>query len=252
MAPEPAMAISLLGAMAIAAVAPLMPSAPVGVLVEDLQRLRVTHVLVDEQPPAAVMDGADRLGLPVLHLNPFQLPDAGSVHGEPPLASHLALLLQTSGTTSRPKVVPLSHANLLASARSVAEVLALGPGDRSLAAMPLFHIHGIVASLLAPLLAGGSVICCRSNAPHALLAAMETLKPTWLSAVPTLLQGLLAELDRTHQPPPAHELRFLRSSSSPLPPPVLERLEAVFRVPVIEAYGMTEAAHQICSNRLPG
>jgi oxalate---CoA ligase len=169
-----------------------------------------------------------------------------------PAATDLALLLQTSGTTSRPKVVPLSHANLLASARSVAEVLALGPGDRSLAAMPLFHIHGIVASLLAPLVAGGSVICCRSNAPHALLAAMESLEPSWLSAVPTLLQGLLAELDRTNQSTPAHRLRFLRSSSSPLPPPVLERLEAVFGIPVIEAYGMTEAAHQICSNRLPG
>ena len=252
MTPGPAMATSLLGAMAVAAVAPLVPSSPVGVLIENLQRLRVTHVLVDEQPPEAVIDGADRLGLPVLQLNPFQLPDAGSDCGEPPLASQLALLLQTSGTTSRPKVVPLSHANLLASARSVAEVLALGPADRSLAAMPLFHIHGIVASLLAPLLAGGSVICCRSNDPHALLAAMETLKPTWLSAVPTLLQGLLAELDRTLQSPPAHELRFLRSSSSPLPPPVLKRLEAVFGVPVIEAYGMTEAAHQICSNRLPG
>jgi amino acid adenylation domain-containing protein len=169
-----------------------------------------------------------------------------------PAATDLALLLQTSGTTSRPKVVPLSHANLLASARSVAEVLALGPRDRSLAAMPLFHIHGIVASLLAPLVAGGSVICCRSNAPQALLAALESLKPTWLSAVPTLLQGLLAELDRTQHPLPPHQLRFLRSSSSPLPPPVLERLEVVFRVPVIEAYGMTEAAHQICSNRLPG
>lgn len=81
---------------------------------------------------------------------------------------------------------------------------------------------------------------------------MEALQPTWLSAVPTLLQGLLAELDRTLQPPPPHHLRFLRSSSSPLPPPVLERLEAVFGAPVIEAYGMTEAAHQSCSNQLPG
>jgi oxalate---CoA ligase len=252
MSPGPEMATSLLGAMAVAAVAPLVPSSPVGVLVEDLQRLRVTHVLVDEQPPEAVMDAAGRLSLPVLHLNPFQLPDAGSVHREPLVDSRLALLLQTSGTTSRPKVVPLSHANLMASARSVAEALALEPHDRSLAAMPLFHIHGIVASLLAPLVSGGSVICCRSNAPHALLAAMGSLKPTWLSAVPTLLQGLLAELDRTNHPTPAHELRFLRSSSSPLPPPVQERLEAVFGVPVIEAYGMTEAAHQICSNRLPG
>ena len=252
MAPGPAMAASLLGAMGVAAVAPLVPTSPVRRLLEDLKRLRVTHVLVDEQPPAELLEVAAQMGLPVIPLHPFELPECGPDPGDPPLASDLALLLQTSGTTSRPKVVPLNHANLLASAHSVAEVLALGPGDRSLAAMPLFHIHGIVASLLAPLLAGGSVICCRSNAPAALLAAMKTLQPTWLSAVPTLLQGLLAELDRTHQTPPAHHLRLLRSSSSPLPPPVLERLEAMFRVPVIEAYGMTEAAHQICSNRLPG
>lgn len=249
MAQGPAMATSLLGAMAVAAVAPLVPTSPAGGLVEDLQRLRVTHVLVDGQPPAAVLAAAAQMGLPVIPLHPFDLTDSVSDPADPPLASQLALLLQTSGTTSRPKVVPLSHANLLASARSVAEVLALGPGDCSLAAMPLFHIHGIVASLLAPLLAGGSVICCHSNAPDALLAAIKTLHPTWLSAVPTLLQGLLAELDRMHQPSPPHSLRFLRSSSSPLPPPVLERLEAMFGVPVIEAYGMTEAAHQICSNR---
>ena len=253
MAPGPTMATSLLGAMAAAAVAPLVPSSPVGVLVDDLQRLRITQVLVDAEPPAAILEAAAQLKLPVLPFDPFALPDPGGSPGPPPQPSDLALLLQTSGTTSRPKVVPLSHANLLASAHAVAEVLALGPADRSLAAMPLFHIHGIVASLLAPLLAGGSVICCSSNAPVTLLHLLGSLhQPTWLSAVPTLLQGLLAELDRSGAPPPAHRLRLLRSSSSPLPPAVLERLEVVFQVPVLEAYGMTEAAHQICSNRLPG
>jgi acyl-CoA synthetase (AMP-forming)/AMP-acid ligase II/acyl carrier protein len=252
MAPGVDLATCLLAGMAVAALAPLVPSSPLGIVLDDLRRLRVTHVLVDGDPPAAVVEAAQELGLPLLHLDPLARSAEPAARLTVPAAADLALLLQTSGTTSRPKVVPLSHANLLASARSVAEVLALGPGDRSLAAMPLFHIHGIVASLLAPLVSGGSVICCGSNAPHALLAAMENLEPSWLSAVPTLLQGLLAELERTHQPPPAHQLRFLRSSSSPLPPPVLERLEAVFGVPVLEAYGMTEAAHQICSNRLPG
>jgi acyl-CoA synthetase (AMP-forming)/AMP-acid ligase II/acyl carrier protein len=238
--------------MAVAAVAPLSPTAPYDTLLSDLQRLKITRLLVDGYPPLALLDAASELGLPVLPLNPLGMASAA---GEPfplPAATDLALLLQTSGTTSQPKVVPLSHANLLASARSVADVLALGPDDRSLAAMPLFHIHGIVASLLAPLLAGGSVICCRSNAPDALLHLLASLQPTWLSAVPTLLQGLLAELDRNGAAPPPHQLRLLRSSSSPLPPAVLERLEAVFQVPVLEAYGMTEAAHQICSNRLPG
>lgn len=252
MAQGPVLAASLLAGMAVTAVAPLVPSSPVDIVLEDLQRLRVTRVLVDDRPPPAVLEAAAQLGLPVLALNPFQLPPADGPAMPGAAAEDLALLLQTSGTTSRPKVVPLSHANLLSSARSVAEVLALVPLDRSLAAMPLFHIHGIVASLLAPLQAGGSVICCCSNAPGELLQMMASLNPTWLSAVPTLLQGLLAELDRSGSAPPIHTLRLMRSSSSPLPPAVLERLEAVFQVPVLEAYGMTEAAHQICSNRPPG
>lgn len=150
MAPGPAMAGSLLAAMAFAAVAPLVPTSPVGALVEDLLRLRITHVLVDGQPPTALLSAAAQLALPVIPLNPFQLPEPGVDPVDPPTASSLALLLQTSGTTSRPKVVPLSHANFLASARAVADGLALGSGDRSLAAMPLFHRHGIVASLVAP------------------------------------------------------------------------------------------------------
>lgn len=252
MAPGPAMAASLLGGMAVAAVAPLVPSTPQGLVLEDLQRLRVTRVLVDDHPPQAVLQAAAQLALQVLPLNPFQQPVPDGEAWPMPAAADLALLLQTSGTTSRPKVVPLSHANLLASARQVAAVLALGSGDRSLAVMPLFHIHGIVAALLAPLLAGGSVICCSGNDPAELLRLLSSLNPTGLSAVPTLLQALLAELDRPGAPPPVHQLRFLRSSSSPLPPVVLDRLEAVFGVPVLEAYGMTEAAHQICSNHLPG
>lgn len=261
MAPGPAMACSLLAVMAVAAVAPLQPSSPRSVLVEDLQRLGVSWVLVDDAPPDALLAAAAQLGLPLLTLRPLEPPQPDPADVVPrsdiqaslqPQPADLALLLQTSGTTSRPKVVPLSHANLLASARSVAAVLELGDADRSLAVMPLFHIHGIVASLLAPLLAGGSVVCCRSHAPATLLHLLSSLQPTWLSAVPTLLQGLLAELDRSGAPPPAHRLRLLRSSSSPLPPAVLTHLETVFQVPVLEAYGMTEAAHQICSNRLPG
>ena len=238
--------------MAVAAVAPLSPTVAYDTLLSDLQRLKITRLLVDGYPPLAMLDAASELGLPVLPLNSQRMASAAGESFPLPATTDLALLLQTSGTTSQPKVVPLSHANLLASARSVAEVLELGPDDRSLAAMPLFHIHGIVATLLAPLVASGSVVCCRSNAPHALLAALESLKPTWFSAVPTLLQGLLAELDRNGAAPPPHQLRLLRSSSSPLPPAVLEKLETVFQVPVLEAYGMTEAAHQICSNRLPG
>jgi acyl-CoA synthetase (AMP-forming)/AMP-acid ligase II/acyl carrier protein len=263
MAPGPPLAIGLLGAMGVASVAPLVPGNPLEVMLADLQRLRVTRVLVDQAPPPALVEAARQLGLPLIALDPLSdhdhdpEPDSDPGSGAaavavPPVASQdLALLLQTSGTTSRPKVVPLSHGNLRASARAVAAVLALGPDDRSLAAMPLFHIHGIVASLLAPLLAGGSVICCRSSDPSALLALLASHQPTWLSAVPTLLQALLSASERQQPAGAAHRLRLLRSSSSPLAPALQQRLQAHFGVPVLEAYGMTEAAHQICSNRLP-
>jgi acyl-CoA synthetase (AMP-forming)/AMP-acid ligase II len=252
MAPGSAMATALIAAMGTAGVAPLVPTHPLATLLADLRRLGATHVLVDEQPPAAILEAADQLGLPVIKLVPGNKSGAITRTTLPPQPEDIALLLQTSGTTSQPKVVPLSHGNILFSARAITNALDLRASDRSLAAMPLFHIHGIVASLLAPLLAGGSVICCESNTPTTLLNLLSTLKPTWLSAVPTLLQGLLTELDRRGASPPAHQLRLLRSSSSPLPPAVLKRLEALFEVPVLEAYGMTEAAHQICSNRLPG
>jgi oxalate---CoA ligase len=147
MAPGVDLAICLLAGMGVAAVAPLVPSSPLGIVLDDLRRLRATHVLVDGDPPPAVLEAAQELGLPLLHLDPLASAAEPVVRLTDPAATDLALLLQTSGTTSRPKVVPLSHANLLASARSVVEILALGPGDRSLAAMPLFHIHGIVASL---------------------------------------------------------------------------------------------------------
>lgn len=252
MGPGPGMAISMLGAMAAAAAAPLVPTSPFASFVDDLARLHVNRVLVDDQPPPALLDAASRLGVPVLTLDPFapqsRVPRPGA--GPTPGQADLALLLQTSGTTSRPKVVPLSHGNLRASARSIARTLGLGAHDRSLSAMPLFHIHGLVGSLLTPLAAGNSVIVCDGADPDRLVRLLEDLEPTWLTAVPTLLQGLLAASER--RGPVRHRLRLLRSSSSPMPPALFERLEAHFGVPVIEAYGMTEAASQVCSNSLPG
>lgn len=252
MSPGTGMATALLAGMGVAAVAPLAPSSPFAVVLDDLRRLGATHVLVDKQVQASVIEAANEIGLPLLSLEPSHTSDAVGIAPEPPDAGDLALLLQTSGTTSRPKVVPLSHANLLASARHIAATLALTPNDRSLAAMPLFHIHGIVASLLAPLLAGGSVICCRNNDPVDLTDLLHRLQPTLFSGVPTLLQAVLSVSELQNDSGFAPALRILRSSSSPLSPVLLQRLQQHFNVPVLEAYGMTEAAHQICCNRLPG
>ena len=165
-----AMAISLLGTMAAAVVAPLAPTSPADRLADDLQRLRVSRILVDHpaQPPA-VLDAAGQGGVLVLTMDPFALPSrlaspgAWPYPGSYPGPADLALLLQTSGTTGQPKVVPLGHANLVASARNIARTLRLGPQDRGLSVMPLFHIHGLVGSLLTPLVAGGSVIVSRGR-----------------------------------------------------------------------------------------
>jgi acyl-CoA synthetase (AMP-forming)/AMP-acid ligase II len=160
-------------------------------------------------------------------------------------------MLHTSGTTSRPKLVPLTHRNLCASARNIAATLSLGPADRILHVMPLFHIHGLVAGLLAPLLSGGSVFCTSGFNALKFFAWMDEARPTWYSAVPTMHQAILARAGRNREVISRSPLRFIRSSSASLPPQVMAKLEETFSAPVIEAYAMTEAAHQMASNPLP-
>jgi oxalate---CoA ligase len=163
----------------------------------------------------------------------------------------VAIILHTSGTTSSPKRVPLRHRNLAASASNIIATYSLAPTDTALCVMPLFHIHGIVASMLATLASGGTVVCPDGFNALEFWRWVETYQPTWYSAVPTMHQLLLARADRNLDVIRAHPFRFIRSSSAPLPPVVLERLEATFNAPVLEAYGMTEASHQMTSNPLP-
>ena len=170
---------------------------------------------------------------------------------ELPNPDDVALLLHTSGTTSRPKLVPLTHRNLCASAKNVIRTLGLSPRDRSLNLMPLFHIHGFVASLLASLAAGGSVACCAGYRDGEFIPCLDVLQPTWYTAAPAIHRAVLAELARYPNRIAAARLRFVRSASAPLPGTVMRALEAALEAPVIEAYGMTEAAHQIASNPLP-
>lgn len=163
----------------------------------------------------------------------------------------VALILHTSGTTARPKIVPLSQANLAASARSIARHLALGPTDRGLNVMPLFHIHGLVGSLLASIAAGASIVCTPGFDDDRFFEWLAEFEPTWYTAVPTIHQAVLARGNDYRRLAPAHRMRFVRSSSASLPPKVLHGLEALFDAPVVEAYGMTEASHQMASNPLP-
>ena len=173
--------------------------------------------------------------------------------GEPSYASpdDVALVLHTSGTTARPKIVPLLQRNLAASAGNIATSLALGPTDRCLNVMPLFHIHGLIAAVLATLGSGGSVACTPGFDGFRFFQQLQALRPTWYTAVPTMHQLILQRNERSADVIAASKLRFIRSSSAALPPSVMQRLEEVFGAPVIEAYGMTEASHQMAANPLP-
>jgi len=260
----PDLATVLLAGLGTVPVAPLAADRPAAEHARDLQAMGAGLVVVqrDHDTPARV--AASELGLPVLELVPgveagaFTLEGATrSRSGDPrptgPDLTGVALVLFTSGTTSRPKLVPLTEANLLASAGAVAETLRLAPTDRTLGVMPRFHIHGIVAGLLAPLLAGGSVVATPGFRPDAVWAWIDEFAPTWYTAVPTIHQAML-EVTRSRAPDGRavrSSLTFVRSSSAALPEPVRTGLEAVLGVPVIEAYGMTEAAHQIASNPRP-
>jgi acyl-CoA synthetase (AMP-forming)/AMP-acid ligase II len=170
----------------------------------------------------------------------------------PPAPEDVALILHTSGSTGRPKRVPLSHANLAISAGNVARSYALSSSDVSLCVMPLFHVHGLVASTLATLSTGGTVVVPVKFSPLSFWQTAKEHGATWYSAVPTIHQLLLARVKKdAPRPAGAEHLRFIRSCSASLPPQVMHDLEAAFGAPVLEAYGMTEAAHQMASNPLP-
>jgi acyl-CoA synthetase (AMP-forming)/AMP-acid ligase II/acyl carrier protein len=184
----------------------------------------------------------------------FDLPGTSAASGAPSSIAEgedIALVLHTSGTTSRPKMVPLSHQNLCASAGHIGQALALGPSDRCLNIMPLFHIHGLVAAVLASLAAGASVVATPGFDAPRFFDWVAAFQPTWYTAVPTMHRAILGRAGENRQALDRARLRFIRSCSSPLSPTVMAELEAQFGVPVIEAYGMTEASHQISSNPLP-
>jgi oxalate---CoA ligase len=166
-------------------------------------------------------------------------------------AGDVSMVLHTSGTTSRPKIVPLTQGNLAASAQHIARTLQFGAGDCGLNIMPLFHIHGLIAGVLAPLSAGSQVFCTPGFNALKFFAWMDEAKPTWYTAVPTMHQAILGRASKNADVIARHPLRFLRSSSSSIPPQVIRELEEVFKAPLIESYGMTEATHQMCSNPLP-
>jgi acyl-CoA synthetase (AMP-forming)/AMP-acid ligase II len=249
-----------LAASSVAACAPLNPAYTGTELDFYLDDLRA-RVLVTTAACPAARDAAGRHGIPVVEA----VTDAGAAgtvelavpagqarESGPASAGDIALVLHTSGTTSRPKIVPLSHANLAASAGNVARSLQLAPEDCCLNVMPLFHIHGLVAAVLASLSAGAGVVCTAGFDGRSFWSWLDEFDPTWYTAVPTMHQAVLGRARERGLQPGTTGLRLIRSSSAALPSPTLHGLEAAFGVPVLEAYGMTEAAHQMACNPLDG
>jgi len=162
-----------------------------------------------------------------------------------------ALVLHTSGHDVAPQNCALAQRNVCASAHAIRETLALTEGDVGLVIMPLFHIHGLIAALLTPLSAGGTVCCSPGFNALKFFAWMDETRPTWYTGVPTMHQAILLRAPKNTDIVAANRLRFVRSSSSSIPMRTISELEEVFACRVVEAYGMTEAAHQMSSNPLP-
>ncbi len=257
----PEMAAALVAVTSGAVCSPLNPDYGAEEFRFYLNDLRAAALLLPAGVPGAARAVADELGVRCLDLRwesdwpagRFVLGGGGATGASPdypPHADDVALVLHTSGTTARPKQVPLTHANLVASARNISTTLLLTPTDRCLNVMPLFHIHGIAGALLSSLASGASVVCTPGFQSPVFLEWLDEFHPTWYTAVPAMHQAILARA-KGRRDAIGCRLRFIRSSSSALPPSVMEALEATFHAPVIEAYGMTEAAHQMASNPLP-
>jgi len=256
----PEMASAFISVAQCATTAPLNPVYKEEEFLFYLEDLNAKAIILQAGYDGPARNAADKLGLLVLELGYDEDEPAGSFTLKPvgdvsekandsdPTENDIALILHTSGTTSRPKIVPLLHSNIAASAYNIAESLSLTADDCCLNVMPLFHIHGLVAAVSTSLAAGASISCTSGFDALRFFSWLKDVDPSWYTAVPTMHQAILSRAGRNTEIIDNSRLRFLRSSSSSLPGPVMEKLGETFGVPVIEAYGMTEAAHQMCCN----
>ena len=258
----PEMAVAFLAVAAGATAAPLNPAYRASEFEFYLSDLNTKALIIQAENDSPAKAVAQRQRIPIIELSPRLEEQAGLFtlsgcdhHQAAPTdfgrPDDIALVLHTSGTTSRPKIVPLTHSNICTSARNISASLRLGKGDRCLSVMPLFHIHGLIGAVLSSLVAGESVVCTQGLQVSSFFQWMDEFKPTWYTATPTMHQAILACAKEHQEIIAGHRLRFIRSCSAPLPPQVMAALEKAFSAPVIEAYGMTEASHQIASNPLP-
>jgi len=254
----PAVIVSFLAASLAGTAAPLNPAYRYEEFCFYLEDTNARLLILPAEAPAddAARRAAAERNIPILTA---ETDASGEVHisgsaanrtASPPASDDVALILHTSGSTGRPKRVPLKHVNLALSARNIVSTYGLSPDDVSLCLMPLFHVHGLVASTLSTLLSGGTLAVPARFNPLSFWRTVRDSGATWYSAVPTIHQLILGR-SAAGKPAGAERLRFVRSCSAPLAVETAERLEALFGTPVLEAYGMTEASHQMASNPLP-
>lgn len=258
----PEMAAAFVTVAGVATTCPLNPAYTADEFAFYLGDLKAKAIILADGDVGPACEAAKAQGLAILRLATHATAPAGqfTLHAKAnvgaadttaPGPDDVALILHTSGTTSRPKIVPLLQSNIAASARNIGTSLALTPQDRCLNVMPLFHIHGLIAAVSATLASGGSVWCAPGFDALKFFGWMREARPSWYTAVPTMHQTILSRAGRNTETIADVPLRFLRSSSASLPGPVMEALAETFGAPVIEGYGMTEAAHQMASNPLP-
>ena len=260
------MAACFIATSCAATAAPLNPAYQKAEFDFYLSDLKAGVLIVEENSQSPSIDAARELHIPILTLKKGASSTAGEFELEPvdkrqqeqavstpefAGEDDIALVLHTSGTTSRPKIVPLTQRNICTSAENIRTTLNLTAEDRCLNVMPLFHIHGLIAAVLSSICAGASIFCTPGFNALKFFAWLEDAQPSWYTAVPTMHQAILSRAGKNKQIVMNSALRFIRSSSSSLPPQVMSELEQTFKSPVIEAYAMTEASHQMTSNPLP-
>jgi acyl-CoA synthetase (AMP-forming)/AMP-acid ligase II len=255
----PEMATAFVTIAQVATTAPLNPAYREDEYTFYLEDLKAKALLIEDGYNGPAFKAAQTLGLPIIRLSVpdgaaagyFTLSsDMSGTATAIPTADDVALILHTSGTTSRPKIVPLLQSNVAASAEHIKVSLALTESDRCLNVMPLFHIHGLIAAVTASIAAGASIWCASGFDALRFFSFMKEAQPTWYTAVPTMHQAILSRAGRNEDVIANTPLRFVRSSSASLPAQVMVALNETFNAPVIEAYGMTEAAHQMACNPL--
>ena len=258
----PEMAVACLAISAGATCAPLNPAYGTNDFDFALRAVRANTLLIQERVDSPARAVAHALGVRIVELSPRLDAEAGLftlASQAPPQAApqefaqpdDVALVLHTTGTTAQPKGVPLTHTNVCVSAYNTRHALALSARDRCLNVMPLFHAHGLMGALLASLAAGASVVCTPGFMAPNFFDWVAEYRPTWYTAVPTIHQAILARAGVHRDIITRCPLRFIRSGSAALSPDILTQLETTFQAPVIEYYGMTEAASQIACNPLP-